>query len=255
MSQLSVTILTRNEEQNIEACLNSLVGIADEIIVVDSFSDDHTLEICDRYGCKITRRQFNGYGVQRQYATSLTSHPYVLSVDADEVLSEELRQSILNLKEKGFEHRVYAIERHNFYCGMPVKRCGWNPDITIRLFNKRYANWNLLDISEEVTFPDSLRPCRLEGRLLHHRCSSQDELDLTEDRHAGLKGRVIAAKSTAIAPYTPIIRGVGAYLSTYLAKGGILEGSIGRKISRRNFRTELMAYRLARRIIRKQPSK
>lgn len=251
MNQLSVTILTRNEEHSIEACLNSLLGVADEIIVVDSFSDDHTVEICERYGCKVTRRQFNGYGVQRQYATSLTTHSYVLSIDADEVLSEDLRESIRRLKENGFEHRVYSISRRNYYCGVPVRRSGWAPDVSIRLFNKRYANWNLVDISEKVTFPDSLRPSLLDGCLLHYRCSSPEELDITEDRHAGLKGRVIAAKNNGIGMFTPLMKGMKAYISTYLAHGGILEGSVGRKIARRNYRSEIMAYRLARRILKK----
>ncbi|MDE7126202.1 MAG: hypothetical protein K2O12_06985, partial [Muribaculaceae bacterium] len=84
------------------------------------------------------------------------------------MISSELKQSILKLKQEGFAHRVYSIRRQNFFCGIPVKRCGWHPDDNIRLFNKRYANWNLRDIKEQVTFPDSLRPEPIKVQLLHY---------------------------------------------------------------------------------------
>lgn len=102
MSKISATILTYNEENRIEACLQSLEGIADEIVVVDSGSTDRTVEICSKHGCRVTVREFRGYGAQRQYATSLTTHAYVLSVDADEVVSPALRHSLLKLKRMGF---------------------------------------------------------------------------------------------------------------------------------------------------------
>ncbi|MBQ9073139.1 MAG: glycosyltransferase family 2 protein, partial [Muribaculaceae bacterium] len=98
MGKISATIITYNEEQRLEACLKSLQGIADEIIVVDSHSTDNTVDLCHRYGCKVTRRQFPGYGAQRQFATSLTSHSYVLSLDADEVFSPALQSSLKQLK-------------------------------------------------------------------------------------------------------------------------------------------------------------
>lgn len=85
---LSATVITRNEAANIERCLNSLIGVADEIVVVDSGSDDSTVDICRRYGAKVTVRPFAGYGPQRQYAATLASGNYVLSIDADEVLTE-----------------------------------------------------------------------------------------------------------------------------------------------------------------------
>ncbi len=173
--KISVTILTRNEASRIEACLQSLDGVADEIIVIDSFSTDDTVEICQRHGCKVTRRHFPGYGAQRQYATSLASHHYVLSVDADEVLSPALRGSLMKLKQDGFAHRVYSFSRLNFYCGVPVRHCGWYPDVQIRLFNKRYANWDLRNVSEQVMFPDTLRPQLVDGDILHYRCSTPEE--------------------------------------------------------------------------------
>lgn len=160
MEKISATIIALNEEKRIAACLESLRDVAEEVIVVDSGSTDATVSICHNYGCKVTLRPFDGFGAQRQYATSLTTHQHVLSIDADEVLSPALRQSIIALKETGFTHRVYSMSRLNFYCGYPVKRCGWYPDHQIRLFDKRYAAWNLRDVAEKVIFRDSVRPNR-----------------------------------------------------------------------------------------------
>lgn len=252
MAHISVTIITYNEEHRIEACLKSLQDIADEIIVVDSFSTDRTVEICNAYGCKVTQRRFPGYGAQRQYATSLTSYSYVLSIDADEVLSPALRSSLIKLKEEGFAHRVYEMSRLNFYCGQPVKHCGWYPDIQIRLFDKRYANWNLRDLSERVIFPDSLKPVLLDGDILHYRCSTPDEYRKVQNRHAALSSDIIKARRSAVPFFTPYIKGVKAFLECYISKGAILDGPEGRAISRESYRTAYMAYDLARRSLRKK---
>ena len=165
MEKLTATIIALNEERRLAACLESLRGVADEVVVVDSYSTDHTVAICHDYGCRVTQRHFDGFGAQRQYATSLASHRYILSIDADEVLSPALCESIIRLKEQGFAHRVYAISRLNFYCGYPVKHCGWYPDLQIRLFDKRYANWNLHDVGEKVIFRDSVRPEPVDGDI------------------------------------------------------------------------------------------
>lgn len=156
MSKISATVITLNEASRVRACLESLRDVADEIVIIDSGSTDGTVEICRKFGAKVHHRQFSGYGAQRQYATSLTTHPYVLSIDADEILSPALRKSILEIKNSGFSHRVYSFARLNFFCGDPVKHCGWYPDYQVRLFDKRYAGWDLRDVSERVIFRDSL---------------------------------------------------------------------------------------------------
>ena len=223
MTKISATILTYNEVGSIEGCLESLRDIADEIIVVDSGSTDSTLDICRRYGCKISQRELAGFGAQRQYATSLTTHSYVLAIDADEELSPALRRSLIELKTQGLTHRVYAFSRLNFYCGFAVRHCGWYPDTQIRLFDKRYANWNLRDVAERVIFRDSVRPSHIEGDILHYRCRT---------------------------PLTPRLRAIRAFLSTYLRHGGILDGSIGLAISKTQACATRHAYAHARKLLK-----
>lgn len=252
MGKISATIITYNEERRIEACLRSLNGIADEIIVVDSFSTDGTVDICRRYGCKITQRRFQGYGAQRQYATSMTTHSYVLSLDADEELSPALRASLMKLKQEGFTHRVYAFSRLNFYCGVPMRHCGWYPDVQIRLFDKRYANWNLRDVHERVIFPDTLRPEPVDGDILHYRCSTPGEYRRKERRHAGIKARVIATQNDRIGALTPFFKGIGAFVGCFIGDGAIFDGPEGRAICRERFNSTMMAYRMARRQLRRE---
>lgn len=248
MNRISATIITFNEEKRIEACLESLRDVADEIIVVDSGSTDSTIAICNRHECRVVSRPMAGYGAQRQYATSLTTHPYVLAIDADEQLSPALRASILKLKEKGFEHRGYCFPRLNFFCGEPVRHSGWYPDIQVRLFDKRFANWNLHDVAEKVIFRDQVRPVQLDGDLLHYRCDTLDEYSSTERRHATLRGREIANALHSISPITPYIAAVKAFLNTYFGQNAILDGAEGRAIALESYRSTLLAYQIARRI-------
>ena len=255
MKKISATILAFNEERHISACLDSLRGVADEIIVVDSGSTDRTVEICREYGCKVSTRKFDGFGAQRQYATSLTTHHYILSIDADEILSPALQESIKKLKADGFGHRVYSISRLNFYCGVPVKHCGWYPDRQIRLFDKRYANWNLRDVAETVIFRDSVRPECLDGDILHHRCDTREQYEKVAVSHAAMKARVLAAKDESIGVAGPLVHGLKAFWNSFVTGGGVFEGKVGREISLQSYRSEYLAYATARKLKSKPTGK
>lgn len=246
MIKLSATILTLNEERRIEECLKSLRDIADEIIVVDSGSTDATLEICRRYGCRISVRPMSGFGAQRQYATSLTTHPYVLAIDADEVLSPTLRQNLLLWKRTDPAHRVYAFSRLNFYCGFAVRHCGWYPDIQTRIFDKRYANWNLRNVEERVTFRDSVSPQLIEGDLLHYRCETPTQYADKLRSHAEIRSREIADETESIGSLQPVMRGLSAFFQTYFGQQGFMDGSVGFAIARHNYFASRDAYRHAR---------
>ena len=247
MSFISATIITLNEAANIERCLNSLIGVADEIIIVDSFSTDATVDICRRYGCKVSQRAFTGYGSQRQYAVSLAHGSYVLSIDADEVLSEELRHNIMALKEQGFAHRMYRFRIVNYMCGRPMHRSGMKPYYETRLFDRRYANWNLHDVGERLIYSGGVRPELIGGDMLHYRCSQYGEYEYKEMRHAEIRGRVMAAAGICAPEPMCWLRAASAFLRCQLSDGAIFDGEAGRHIARTRFRATLIAYRAARR--------
>lgn len=250
MTSISATILTYNEENRIEQCLRSLEGVADEIIVVDACSSDRTADICRNWSnCHVAQRPMRGYGAQRQYATSLAQYDYVLAIDADEVLSPSLRNEIIRLKNKGLTHRGYSFSRLNFYCGLPVKHSGWYPDTQIRLFDRRYANWNLNDVAEKVIFRDSVLPHPIDGDILHYRCDTPEEFRNTEMAHADLLARIIAEKGIRPSFLRPMWEGVKAFVGCYLGDRALFDGHAGRAISRQQYTSAHHAYKAARKII------
>lgn len=248
---VSAAIITYNEARNIERCLNSLIGVVDEIVVVDSFSTDATVEICRRYGAVVTSRSFDGYGSQRQYAAGLTHGRYVLSIDADEVLDEQLRNNIIALKKRGFDHRMYAFKVVHLICGHPMRGSGMKPDIQTRLFDKRYASWNLADVDERVTYPGSVNPCIIGGEMHHYRCNDLEELAYKELRNAELRGRTLAAAGINAPGPLCWFRAACAFLNCHTRQGALLDGATGNKVAMLRFRTTLAAYRSAHRIASK----
>ncbi|MBS1689005.1 MAG: glycosyltransferase family 2 protein, partial [Bacteroidetes bacterium] len=135
MVKISVVIITLNEEKNLSRCLTSVAGIADEVVVVDSFSTDNTAAIAEKYGARVVNQAFLGYGAQKNFANDQAANDWILSLDADEALSPELQQSILSVKAKP-EYDAYSLSRLTNYCGKWVKHCGWYPDKKLRLFDK-----------------------------------------------------------------------------------------------------------------------
>lgn len=254
MKKISATILTFNEEGRIEQCLRSLTGVADEIVVVDSFSTDRTVEICKSFGCRVCQRKLVGFGAQRQYATSLTLYPYVLSVDADESLSPALVREIIELKENGFEHRVYTVPRLNFFCGRPVRHCGWYPDRQLRLFDKRYANWSLSEVEETVEFRHSVSPYPLNGDLIHSRAATIADFRQKERQHASLQA-VRLAQGEPIGLFAPLWAAASGFADCYLRRGGISNGFAGYAISREQCVCAYKAFNEARLLQNKKSDK
>lgn len=249
MAFLSATVITRNEERNIERCLNSLIGVADEIVVVDSHSDDATVDICRRYGATVRQRPFAGYGPQRQYAATVANGNYVLSIDADEMLTETLRDNICALKEKGFAHRMYRFRVVNYLGGRPVSHSGLHPTLETRLFDKRYANWDLLEVGERLTHPAGVIPATIAGDMHHFRCDDFDEFETKELRHAVLRARLMAAAGIRASEPACWLRAAAAFIGCHISDAAFLDGPAGRRIAWTRFRTTLEAYRAARRLV------
>ncbi len=163
---ISAVIITLNEEQNIGRCIDSLSGVAEEVIVLDSFSTDKTAEICQAKRVKFFQKRWQGFSASKNYANDLATMDFVLSVDADEVLSDELRQSIIEQK-KNPVFIAYSVNRLTNYCGQWIHYCGWYPDTKIRLFKRGEAMWTG-EIHEELAFSSRVEIKKLKGDLLHY---------------------------------------------------------------------------------------
>jgi glycosyltransferase involved in cell wall biosynthesis len=172
--KISATIITFNEERKIESCIKSLIGVADEIIVVDSCSTDRTKEICSAYPVRFITHTFEGYVAQKNYAVKQANFDYILALDADERLSDQLKESILKIKTSWDSVDGYAFDRYNNYCGKWMHFSGWYPERKIRLWDRRKAQWGGTDPHDFVHL--SRRKVKsLKGNLLHYAYLTVDE--------------------------------------------------------------------------------
>ncbi len=167
MIELSAVIITFNEEANIGRCIDSLQGIVDSIIVVDSFSTDTTEQICNNKGVQFVQHEFEGYIEQKNYALSLTDSPFVLSLDADEALSDKLRDSILKIKDDP-QFDGYAMNRLNHYCGKWLRHGGWYPDRKLRLYKNSLGDWKGTNPHDKLILKSGSKVGFLEGDILHY---------------------------------------------------------------------------------------
>lgn len=167
MNALSVVIITFNEEKNIKRCIESVALVAEEIIVIDSFSNDKTIEIALALGAKVIQSPFTGYISQKNKAINESANDYVLLLDADEFLSDELAASIL--REKGnFIYKAYSMKRCNIFRGKYIRHGLWYPDRKLRLFDKRFGHCGGLNPHDMIVMQEKTDVKLLSGDLYHH---------------------------------------------------------------------------------------
>lgn len=162
--KISAVIITKNEEANIDRCLNSLQGLADQIIVVDSFSTDDTEAICKKYAVDFVQHPFKDYSDSKNFGNNLAKNDWIFSIDADEEVSVELKKSILAVVKKG-DDAVYLVNRLTNYCGSWIKHCGWYPDAKTRLWKRGTSKWTGT-IHETLSSTHPIVP--IKGDLLHY---------------------------------------------------------------------------------------
>lgn len=228
VNKISATVICFNEEDKIGLCLDSLQDVVDEIIVVDSFSTDRTKEICESYEkVKFYENPFKGHIEQKNFALTLCNHEYILSLDADEALSKELRQSLLEIKNH-LNFDAYKFNRLTNYNGFWVRHCGWYPDTKLRLIKKGSASWqgkNPHDIL--IPLKTDTKVGFLSGDLLHYSYDSiTDHVDQT-NRFTTIAAKAAFESGTRSSLFKIISRPILKFLKDYFLKGGILDGRYG----------------------------
>jgi glycosyltransferase involved in cell wall biosynthesis len=172
--KISAVIITFNEEQNIRSCLEAVSDIADEIVVVDSYSTDRTEEICREYNTVFIKHKFTGHIQQKNWAILQTTYPHILSLDADEVLSEKLRASIQGVKEN-WTHDGYYFNRLTSYCGKWIRHTSWYPSRKLRLWDSRKGCWGGVNPHDRYILKQGAKRKFLRGDLLHYSYHSVNE--------------------------------------------------------------------------------
>lgn len=232
MEKLSVVIITYNEERNIRRCLDSVVSVADEIIVVDSFSADNTENICNEFDIRFIKQKFLGYIEQKNFALQYAKNDFVLSLDADEALSEELTFSLNTLKKTSFSFSGYSMNRRTNYCGKWIFHGGWYPDKKLRLFNRKKGQWGGINPHDEFLFNEkNTKTGTLVGDLLHYSYYTKDDHLKQIDHFTDISALALFDKGKNPNFLKLIFSPLSRFFKDYLINAGFLDGKAGLTIS------------------------
>ncbi|MGE5340801.1 MAG: glycosyltransferase family 2 protein [Candidatus Omnitrophota bacterium] len=224
--KLSVAIITLNEEDRLEDALKSCAGIADEIVVVDSYSTDNTVRIAEKYGARVFQHPFVDYGTQKNVALNYTSCPWVLNLDADERVSPELEDAIQKLKrsDREIEADGFLIKRKTAYMGRWITHSGWYPDRKLRLFRKEKGKWQGR-IHERLVLDG--KTDRIEGDILHFTYRDMTDHINRLNRYSRMQADDIVQRNTGFLFLRALFLPPVTFLRFYLWKRGILDGFPG----------------------------
>lgn len=243
MPELSVVIITFNEEKNIDRCLASVKDIADDIVVVDSYSTDTTKEICKTHNVRFVQHAFEGHIEQKNWAIAQARYPHILSLDADEVLDEELKKSILEIK-RNWKYDGYYMNRLTNYCGKWIYHCGWYPDKKLRLWDSNKGQWTGVNPHDKYELHSGDKNTGyIKGNILHYSYYSiEDHLRQTE------KFTDIAAKALYTqgkkASFTKLyISPVAKFIQSYFIKLGIFDGYYGFMVCKISAKATYLKYK------------
>jgi len=220
---LSVIIITKNEAEHIGRCLAS-VSWADEIIVLDSGSEDDTVSICRQYTDKVYETDWPGFGIQKQRALNKATGDWVLSIDADEVVTAELRAEIeLVLQQNQFQ--AFEIPRLSSYCGREIRHGGWWPDYVLRLFVKHGARFSADIVHERVIVDAPVG--RLVSPFLHDTAVDLDEILVKVNSYSTLGSKMLYDQDAKSSIIKALLKGIWTFNRTYWFKAGFLDGAQG----------------------------
>jgi len=229
MAKISACIISFNEEKKIEDCLKSLSGIVDEIIIVDSLSTDATLKIAEKYTDKIFHQKFLGHIEQKNLAVEKAEHDWILSLDCDERLSEELQQSILEIKDKIESADAYRMPRKTFYIYRWLNHC-WYPDLKTRLFNKNTSHWGGTNPHDHIVTNDS-NIIQLKGDIYHYSFDSISDHLKTIDNFTEIGADELVRKNKKVSIFSPLTHASWTFTKLYFIKRGFLDGFAGLVVS------------------------
>ena len=223
MPRLSAIIITKDEAANIGECLDSL-AFCDERIVVDAASSDGTLLIAKEKGARVATKSFSGFGAQKNYALSLAQGDWVLSIDADERVSDALAREIRSAIETGSADG-YEIPRRSSFCGRMMRHSGWFPDRVLRLFHREKGRFTDDVVHERVVCDGPM--ARLKEPILHYPVARLEDAIRRIDQYSTLGAEKLVSSGLRISVLSGVTHGLGTFVRVYLLKLGFLDGAAG----------------------------
>ncbi|MEO7145000.1 MAG: glycosyltransferase family 2 protein [Bryobacteraceae bacterium] len=226
--RLSAAIITLNEERNLPRVMESL-RCCDEVVIVDSGSIDRTVEVAEKLGARVVENPWSGYASQKNFAAQQCANDWILSLDADESLSEALEGEIWQIKRNGPRFDAYTMPRMAQYLGRWILHSGWYPDRKVRLYDRRRARWTGDFVHESVAVDGKVG--NLESNLLHFTCDSLSEHLKTMDRYTTLAAEQLVAQGRRIGWGELLVNPPWTFLHTYVLLRGFLDGREGLTIA------------------------
>jgi len=251
MVKLSAVVITYNEEKNIDRCLKSLKAVADDIVVVDSFSTDKTGEICLQNGARFVENVFEGHIEQKNFAITQAKYSFILSVDADEVLSPELIKSILKIK-KDKDADGYSMNRLTNYCGKWIRFGGWNPDIKLRLWDSSMGKWGGVNPHDCFEMEKDAKIKRLKGRLLHYSYYSITDHIKQVNHFTDIAANEYYNRKKEAGIFRVIFASKFKFIRDFILKCGFLDGYYGFVIARISSHAVFLKYAKLRQLNNRQ---
>jgi len=231
MIKFSVNIICYNEAENIRDCLES-VRWADEIVVVDSHSTDGTTAICQEYNARIYQEDFTGYGKIRNTAIEKSSHDWILSLDADERLTPELREEILREFKRGPAFDAYAIPRKSYFLGHWIWSCGWYPDYrSTQLFHRKAGRYTEVLNDDHFECTANSRKGYLKNHILHYTYKDVDHYLAKLERYTTLKAQQMKKDGRRFSPHQLVTHPVFMFFKMYILRRGFMQGKVGMILS------------------------
>lgn len=226
MEKLSVVIITFNEERNIERCIKSVQNIADEIVVLDSFSTDRTQEICESYNVRFSAHKFDGHIQQKNRALSLAKNEWVLSLDADEAPDDELLRNIKSALENP-QAEAYYFNRLTNYLGKWIRHSGWYPDKKLRLLKKSKGRWAGINPHDKIEMDDGVKTAYLKGDLLHYSYYSIEQHIEQINKFTTIGAMEAYKKGRKSNIAIALVKSNWKFIRDYFFKLGIMDGYYG----------------------------
>lgn len=226
MIKISGVVITFNEEKNIARCINSMQGVCDEILVVDSYSTDKTPQIASELGAKLVQNKWNGFLDQKNFAQEHAQFDYILQLDADEEISEELKASIQKLKEN-WQADGYFFNRFTNFCGKWIKHSGWYPDAKLRLYDRRKGSWKGLDPHPAVEMLAEASIDKIKGDLLHYSYTSYEDLINRSAHYAKQASIAMMAMNKRPSNFKMVFSPAFRFVKDYFIRGGYRDGFEG----------------------------
>lgn len=230
MQALTAIVTTYNEAHHITEVLQSL-SWADEILVVDSFSTDNTVELARPLATQVVQRAYQGPADQKNWAIPQATHPWVLLLDADERVTDELREEVQTwLRQPDIPYDVFWIGRRNFFLGREIRYSGWQGDKVVRFFRRDAARYNDKQVHEEV-ITDGLRVGQLKHRLLHYTYRDIAHFLAKMDRYARWSAQDYAAQTPRVTYFHLLAKPIFRFFKHFVLQGGVRDGRAGLVVS------------------------